>query len=430
MSKNPMLFHGEWWVPAQSNPRNQLFLTIPVGHEKRHVGTLTYCEDGESTLELYHIPSDFHAMLDGYNNVMWGVTANGAVFSLFNVVMEKEFKGDFTKTKFIVGLILVGEHLISMRKPHYDKCIVQFPYLRNWAFRDNLIDTRNGNTHSHVLVDPGADNRLIESQVEDGMKWVLRDKFYQNRTSYELNITQTTELLIESTKPVSIEGFLNHIGEFCQFLSIALYGEQNPNKIRFASKAKNVEMMLLYEVDKSVDPLNSKLIKFEKLKDKVPTMLKLWHECYDKIAPISSYLIESLQKKKTFNVPDFLIIAQALDGFHKRFVNKKNGKDHRKYEKQIEILLKQFKDVEMVQKCNIDPKVLCDTRNKYSHLYPDDEKSLAVDGDELYWLTEKCKILLACCILSMMDLSNEEINLCCEDSPISKMIETHLFGFE
>lgn len=429
MSDNPKIFHGEWWVPAQAKPHNQLFMTIPVGREKGHVGTLTYYEDKESTLELYHVPSNYFAMLDGYNNVMWGKTANGLVFSLFNVVIE-DFKGDFTNTKFTVGLILLGEHLISMRKPHYDKCIVQFPYLRNWAFHNNLIDTKRGNTHSHVLVDPGLDNRLIESQVEDGVKWVLRDKFHQNRSSYDLNITQSTELLIETSKPFSIEGFLNHIGEFCQFLSIALYGEQSPNQIRFANKANYAEMVLLYEVDKSVDPSNSQLIKYEHLKDKVPSMLKIWHECYDKIAPISSYLIESLQKKKTFDVPDFLIIAQALDGFHKRFINKKNGKDHRKYEKQIEILLKQFKDVGVVQKCNIDPKVLCDTRNKYSHLYPDDEKSLAVDGDELYWLTEKCKILLTCCILNMMGLSNDEINLCCEDSPISQLIKAHSFEFE
>jgi hypothetical protein len=154
-------------------------------------------------------------------------------------------------------------------------------------------------------------------------------------------------------------------------------------------------------------------------------MILTWHTHFDNIAPISSYLIASLLQKNSFDVPDFLIIAQALDGYHKRFVNKKDGRDIRKYEEQIEILLNQFKSVKAIKTCKIDPVVLKDTRHKYSHLYPDDEKSGAVEGDDLYWLTEKCKILLTCCILNMVGLTNKEINLCFEyQSPIKQIIDS------
>ena len=50
-----------------------------------------------------------------------------------------------------------------------------------------------------------------------------------------------------------------------------------------------------------------------------------------------------------------------------------------------------------------------------------------IDG---YWLTEKCKILLTCCILNMIGLSNIEINQCCENSPITEMIKSNPFEFE
>ena len=123
-------------------------------------------------------------------------------------------------------------------------------------------------------------------------------------------------------------------------------------------------------------------------------------------------------------MPDFLIIAQALDGYHKRFVNKKDGRDIQKYQEQIEVLLNKFKTVKAIKACKIDPIVLKDSRHKYSHLYPDDEKSQAVEGGDLYWLTEKCKILLTCCILNMLGLTNKEINLCCENSPISQIIDS------
>jgi hypothetical protein len=217
---------------------------------------------------------------------------------------------------------------------------------------------------------------------------------------------------------------MRHIEEFAQFLSIALYCDQNPTEVKFVNKENKHESVFLFKKDASVDPEIFSLIKFGILKEKLPKMLNKWHESFDKMAPVSSYLIESLQKKNRFDVPDFLILAQALDGYHKRFVNKKDGKDIRKYEDQIKILLNQFKDVKAIEKCHIKPEVLTDSRNYYSHLFPNEESKSAVEGDDLYWLTEKCKILLTCCILNMLGLTNKEINLCCEHSPISQIIDS------
>ena len=90
----------------------------------------------------------------------------------------------------------------------------------------------------------------------------------------------------------------------------------------------------------------------------------------------------------------------------------------------IKILLKQVEDVDCIQKCNINPKTLTDSRDFYSHLFPDEEKKSAVESEDLYWLTEKCKVLLTCCILNLLGLTNKEINLCCEQSPISQIIDS------
>lgn len=432
MSKNPMIFHGEWWVPAEADMDNQgLFPMVHKGHEAKHTGTLTYYEDNVSTLEFYHVPSNFNTKLYWKNNVMWGADANGFIYTLFNVTKREGLnKAGFTATVFEVGLILLGEHVLSLKEARYDRCIVKYPFLRNWAFRDHLISDMMDNRWVQTIIDASKYTTILEAQVDNGIKWILYDKFILNRSLYDLNFIQLTEFKICANEAVSIESFLKHANEFSRFLSVALYGEQNPTEIELYRKGQNRSNKLLFKIDRAVDPKENKLIQFDELKEKVPAMLVTWHQNYDKIAPISSYLVDSLRKRNEFNVPDFLIVAQALDGYHKRFVNKKDGKDIRKYQEQMEILLDQFKDVEVIQQCNIDPKVLCDTRNKYSHLYPDDEESLAVAGKELYWLTEKCKILLTCCILNMMGLTNAEINLCCNNSSISQLIKTHPFEFE
>jgi len=425
MNKNPQIYHGEWWVPAVADHNTRMITFQPeqmMGHEKRYTGTLTYYGDADTTLELYHVPSNFHSRHYYENQVMWGKDANGHIFTLFNVLMKEHRMGDFTCTKFVVSLILVGEHVLSIEDSRFKSCEVHFPYLRNWAFHDSITHGDAGD--SVYFKTPYTATNLLETINNDGACWRLWQGQTIERTIYDLTIIQTTTLEIEAVKALSIRSYLKQIEEFAQFLSIALYGDQNPTEIKFVNKESGHECVLLFKNDTSVDPDVFTLIKFDLLKEKLPVMLNQWHDNFDKIAPISSYLIDSLQKKSRFDVPDFLIIAQALDGYHKRFVNKKDGKDHQKYEDGIRILLEQFEDVECIQKCHINPIILRDSRHFYSHLSPDEEKKSAVDGDDLYWLTEKCKILLTCCILNMLGLTNKEINLCCENSPISQIIDS------
>ena len=425
MSKNPQIFHGEWWLPAVADPDTCMIAFNPeqmMGHETKYTGTLTYYEDKDSTLELYHVPSGYHYSHYENNKVIWGRDSNGNIFTLFNVMMQEKRMGDFSCIKFVVAYILIGEHVLSANETRFKSCEVKFPYLRNWAFHDNITQSNAGKSISYKT--PIYAEKLLETINEEGVYWRLWQGRTIERSIHDLKITQITTLEIEAIKEISIRTYIKHIWEFAQFLSIALYSDQNPIEIKFTDRKTNRESILLFKKETSVDPEVLSLIKFGLLKEKLPSMMNAWHDNFEKIAPISSYLIDSLQKKNRFDVPDFLIIAQALDGYHKRFVNKKDGGDVRQYEKQIEILLNRFKDVKAIQECKIKPAVLKESRHKYSHLYPDDEKSLAVEGEDLYWLTEKCKILLTCCILNMLGLTNKEINLCCENSPISQIIDS------
>lgn len=429
MSKYPQIFHGEWWVPAVADYNTRMLALQPeqmMGLENKYTGTLTYYGDAETSLELYHVPSNFHSRYYYENEVMWGKDANGHIFTLFNVSLKEPRLGDFTCTKFTVSIILMGEHVLSINDEIWKKSVVRFDHLNNWLFNETkkYINFIKDNNAFHL--DAARGNRVqLDATIEDGLHWKLGSRITVSEDLGEISFSQNTFLEVEASKPISFTTITKHIGEFEQFLSIALYCEQSFDSIQLFSVNREQECVLLIKKEKSVDPVFFSLVKYDLLKGKLPSMLKKWHENFDRIAPISSYLIDSLQKKSRFDVPDFLIIAQALDGYHKRFVNKKDGKDHQKYEDGIRILLEQFKDVDCIKKCNINPIILKDSRHFYSHLSPDEEKKSAVDSADLYWLTEKCKILLTCCILNMLGLTNEEINLCCEtQSPIKQIIDS------
>lgn len=428
MNNSPQIYHGEWWVPAVADYNARMIYLEPekmMGHEKKYMGTLTYYGDKNTTLELYHVPSDYHSSHYVNNNVIWGRDANGHVFTLFNVMMKAKIGLDIATVDFVVGAALIGKHVLSADDILWKRCIVHFDYLNNWLFNETrkyITPKLIGNTY-HLDTTIGNKTQL-DAVIEDGIQWKLENNISVAEDVLGISISKNPFLDLEASKPVSLKTMLKQVGEFEQFLSIALYCYQSFESIQLLSNEGEQNCELLIKKDKSIDPSFFSLVKFDLFKDKLPSMLKIWHENFDRIAPISSYLIDSLQKKGRFDVPDFLIIAQALDGYHKRFVNKKDGRDIQKYQEQIEVLLNKFKTVKAIKACKIDPIVLKDTRHKYSHLYPDDEKSQAVEGDDLYWLTEKCKILLTCCILNMLGLTNKDINLCCENSPISQIIDS------
>ena len=430
MTTSPQIFHGEWWVPAKPVHENGYLIFSSNCPGKKFTGTLTYLGEKESVLELYHVPSDFHSILYHENDVMWGQDTKGRIYTLFRVNIKQD-KSDISNTVFAVDFILIGEHVSQIDDACFAKCIVQFPFLRNWAFRNNLEYQKTNGVHYFSLVDASRKDNFVESQIDEKTKWLLRDKWDGNKTNYDLTITQKTEFVIESLEGVSVYGCLKQIIEFSQFLSIALYCEQSPSNILLVNKDNHRESTLLFEIDNSTNPQNKSLIQFDGLHNKIPLMLQKWHECYESISPISKYLITSLGEKRYFDAPDFLIIAQALDGYCSRFVEKSEvpqttcGKrlKNPSYKDQIKFLLERFNGVDVIKSCHIDPDVLTDSRHKYSHLLPDEAKPKAVDGEDLYELTEKSKILLVCCILDLLGLSIDEMNLCLNASPIKEMAE-------
>ena len=430
MNKNLLIFHGEWWVPAVADRDTRMIAFNPeqmMGSETKYTGTLTYYENQDSILEIYHVLSNFHSHHYKYNDVMWGRDANGNIFTLFNVVMKEQKMGDFTNTKFVVSMILMGEHVLSLDYNKYSRCIVKYSHLVNWTFYEtqNVINTYyHHQDNFFFLTIPFQTINIFEAPVDKASKWILNQNNSIGNDIRGYKITPSPYFEIRATEPIPLKSYIRQIKEFTQFLSIALFGIQNPESIELVVEGDNDTRKLFFKKEESYDPGFRSVIKLKELKDKIPSMLQLWHSNFEKVAPISHYLINSLQNNNRFDVPDFLIIAQALDGFHKRFVNKKDGKNIKKYEDQIKVLLNQFNNVEVIKKCHINPEILKDSRHKYSHLFPDDEESLAVEGEDLYWLTEKCKILLTCCILDMLGLTNKEINLCCNQSPISQIIDS------
>lgn len=413
---NTAVFHGKWFMPDGGGMFTH-----------RLSGTLRHYGNKPSTLELIHEPNSGSIRLNHFYDVILGEDALGVKYSLFAVSFVQT--SNYTEFRFNVRFILIGKHVNSIKEPCFDCCWVKYSFLNRWALDSRIKVNAIGKTQTNISLTMGSRPAFLSVEIEDGLRLMLWGHLQDNISPYDISISQATNLNIDTRKKESLDTYWRTINEFSRFLSVALFAEQHPSEIIFANKGVPINYSFLFDCPSSHEPWVLPLIKYEALKEKMPSILKQWHLNYVQITPICNYLIRTFKDSDSFDAPDFLIVAQALDGFYKRIVNNSDGKDTKQYKHQIEKLLKTFKDIDVVRESNLDAEILTQTRHKYSHLIPDGDKKfcLAAEGDELYWLTQKCIVLLTCCILSMLKLTTEEINLCCNESPVSQIAHSILF---
>lgn len=408
---NQQVFHGVWRVPEG----------IPHCQDSELMGTLTIEGDGASKLEVYIIQRRMPVFRScGNYDVIWGDTADGIKVTLFGAssVWNRQQPEMFCMT-FKIKKVILGVHIKTGDEELFDLGLVKFQYLRNWAYAAGF--------HPQGLY-KSADLRLnnmllLDAEIEEGLQLKIHQHYDVLGNQFEQKTVQSSFVTIHSEKLTSLNHLMDVVGKLTHFLSLALFSYQAPQEFIVMENSHPQYNKILYKVGASTNPENYALIPFNELREKLPSVLRSWFDNYDQLSQICHYLLSTLNYDE-FDAPDFLVIAQALDGFHKRFLNKRKGKDHRKYKDQIDAMLKEYKDIKAVVKCHINSQVMTDSRNKYSHLIPDSEDTPnVVRGHELFRLTQKAKVLLTCCILDLLGLTHLEIDLCFEKSVLKPVID-------
>lgn len=419
----PITYHGKWKVPQYDSD-------FRLNGYREFMGTLFYDRNTASILDLYVHPPITHTTIYCNCDTIFGEDVYGRRFSLFSPHLITH--SDMRKISFRVDFFIMNQGVEPVKtfdEKAYHYCYVDYPFLRDWAFK-NVFMTVQPNGSFNWNANTGLNFKV---EIEPGIELQLSSSSISKTSAYEFSIEQTTRLTLISKEHESIRKFLGLISEFSQFLTIATFFKQSPSSISFKRETGDYhwwQEKLHYIGKDSIKPIGS-VIKYDSIVVLKPEILIHWHTNYQQMSPIIKYLIQSVsENKEEFDAPDFLIIAEALDGYFKRFVNKKDGKDTRQYENQITKLLKRFDKVELLNLCDIDAKVLAHSRHKYSHLIPDSETwkiDKAVNREELFYLTKKSIVLLTCCVLDCLGLDNQEINVCFKDSVIEDMVNDITF---
>ncbi len=334
----------------------------------------------------------------------------------------------FPLTSFICQYIVIGSHISNKDEKCFNKIRVKIPVLSRWLI-PTLIEDRflgeNDLPSDYELKIPLKQKTNIEVEINSNFKLSLISRSsFSGSLNYpdELKINQFTLFEIESISgKVSLPELLDQSYLFIHFVSLASLTKQEPTEIYLYDyddfqtyNGENVfnSNEIIYII-RNKDLNNEKinlLFKYNKIETEFPEIIKKWYSVSNDLAPIRNHLFNSIQRKSIFTSLDFLIVVQALEGYHRRFVSfQKKGRITLK--DRLEDLIQIYSShVLKINNSNLIVQVVVDTRDYYSHFFARNTKPNLIEGIELLELTMKLRLLLICCVLDLIGFTKQKIN--------------------
>lgn len=424
--KEDLYYKGYWWISEQ--PENKvagiLSFKPSLGIKLELIGSFEKMED---THQLF---------LDcTKEKFIYGETEDAKHMTLIDCFRfsKLNFACSFPMISYTVNCMLIGIHLSNLNDKIFNKLNVRMPLLTYWINRSGFkfsipysSEKAEGYDISYRINDQlDIDIPIIENFSISLNHASTAPDIYKEKSLIE----QFYNLSITSQTSVTYNDLLKKAWRFKTFLSIAtltendftslvLYSPDLYEEVNFGEKIYDKIMLIFYQSDLNEDytkkhsPENF-LFTYAKVSKEFPHIIQRWFSFDKEMLPIINHLVESIKTNRVFRSVDFLIVAQALEGYHHRFFDKEKEKNKR-LESRLKNLLNEFRDIKAIGK--IDLKAVEDSRNYYSHLFSSTKKDRIKTGKELYMLMKNLRILLICCLLKEIGFNNITINKLLRDT--------------
>lgn len=427
-------YKGYWYLP--SNPDNSV------------AGIVTYYPNEKIVLEL--IGSFDNSISDLFKDstekiVIYGKTSDAKDVTLLHChrYSSLNFSAGFPIVNFSCDFMIIGRHITGLEEKSHYWAAIRIPELTHWchpeAIEMTLWNTNGEDEFSRISFSCNTkfrdeQNVIKEVQLNENtsIKLLKGVKFDESKQRLNPHMEQYTYIEIHKKDTSSIKEFLSDIFMFEQFLSFAtlsivkcstitiydgdIYQEDKKRKYHNAIHVIHPFYERQKTENKSVSTFDF-LFDYATIKDVYPEILKKWYNEPIELAPIRGHLIGSLERKKIYSSVDFLIVIQAIEGFYRRFRNAKYRKEHGRPGKAstklhpiLTELLSEFSDINLLSRNAIDIDAVVDSRIYFSHFMPKTDKLKAIDGWNLLEEARKLRILLLCCVLSLLGFNHRQIN--------------------
>lgn len=443
---------------------------LPSAKDKRVNGILTYDTDQGASLELL---GSFHDMplipIMRNEDIILGITSDSRQITLYRCFITsaggvKFVSGEesgIPSTIFTVNYIFEGIHIDTSDEIKFQKIVSEIHNLDEWigisGFTPSKTDfegfkKKQLDVHFEL---PEPIKFAINNDIDGQFNFTVNQPRWSSYQK-EVNLKQKVEVIFTSSLEYTVEVLLKYLFGFQNFLVLALYKRTYPRNIilyndKFSKdygdgKLVRKKIKLYFPISNRSKSNKSKLglemlFSYGHISDEFPIIIKKWFEKYDLLEPAFNLLFEQFYNNERFSENTFLNLAQAAETFHARTHNHTRipKDDFNKMKADIYSLVpKQYHDwlndqfrfgnnlnlhtrlTEIVSKYSneILDEIIGDkelfvkqvkwSRNYYTHYSSSGEKQ-ALKGTNLFYLTEKLKIILVCTFLIEVGFNNEKL---------------------
>lgn len=400
---------------------------LPNDRENKVSGVLYFETNKEIRLELIGtFENDIKEILNEKEaEIIYGITDKNEKISLLLCYGygSVNFPSDFQIATYKCQYFIKGKHLSVINELTFNSIRADLTNLYDWCPAGtikNTIHFSRDEKPNEIIVSINK-NDSWEKIIDVGSDYDLKISgfggFKSSVDNSEYHIFQKTSLEITHNKSKkSFVDLLNKVGLFKQFLSFATLSNINFNELilfdnsdffEYKNGEKSLNPISLHFIDDK-ELLKEKphyfLFRYNDIENVYPIIIKKWYKSKENLAPIRNHLISSITPKRKFTSLDFLIIVQSLEGYHRRFIFKKD-KD---LKIRLEELINKFSQVDKINNSPINLTHVVCSRNYYSHFF--DKNKNVLDGKELYYLTIQLRNLLICCVLDLIGFDIKLIN--------------------
>jgi len=422
-------YEGIWWLPDKP--------------EKQVPGTLRFTPN-EAILKLIGSFKDTKDTLKP--EIILGISSNGKKITLHKCFETKPNNVSVPESlSFYADEVFVGAHFQKSEDIKFRKLCIRYSYLDEWVniFEFNITDEKE------MVIKYKKPEPIQASIGEDCKIFIV---FRVTIAQKEKSIKQRTYIRIEPSVEKSLEEYRNIMRLIQNFLSLGVTEPVYPLTITGTTEANNSPIEIYYhspEISKVPKTL-CMLFTFKDISDRFEILLKNWFEKADTLGPVYDLYFGTLYNPRMYLQHQFLSLIQAIEAYHRRkfegkylsdddyepiyekfkkFINelaiepsskeasfKEALKSKLKYgneyslRKRLKDLFEKYKEVvdHFIENKDIFINRVVDTRNYLTH-YDKNLREKAVDGEQLYYVTQQLKIVIVICLLSELGFNFKEI---------------------
>lgn len=447
-------YEGLWWLP--DNQGGEI------------AGNLLFDPDDGATLKLI---GSFKSIQDLNTSpkyeVIFGISTNGKYITLYNCMEIRcslNLPG-LLVSQYYVDTIIMGGHFLKPADIQFKKVSVMYQYLNEWvnisAFEMQRFKEPPGVKIICTLPRP------ISTRIND--KLIVSFDFEASASTRsvvqkEVYMEQRTVVNFESSEGLRYQEFFETLKSIQNVLSFAvkryvyplrIVGSTKTNNTVDSNSTENSNVELFYKirniqrVDKPILP-NEMLFTFKDVSGRLEEFLGNWFKKRELLDEAFSTYFDTLYNPHMYQKQKFLALTQTIESYHQRVCDGKYVSDEeyeKVYDKLVEnipneikgsedgrnlaerlkeylrygnelSLRRRLKDILNTHKAVFTGLIedeaefindVINTRNYFTH-YNEKLREEAASGADLFYLTEKLKILVETCLLSELGFRNEEIS--------------------